>query len=183
MNRKQKRVNRTAWLLFAFSSLCGLLDIIHITVVLCIDVTPDPMKNEYYLPGQGLIGGLFGLISAIISLAAVRIGKMSYVLTPSLILVNMFTKDLFFRVFPFSVKGVHEWLKILTRLRFTECFDIKMKIIGRLIKELLLIECRWVSFYASEHVHYYFIIIVWEFGKTFPNIFLFVGKKRCEISR
>ena len=29
-------------------------------------------------------------------------------LTPSLILVNMFTKDLFFRVFPFSVKGVHE---------------------------------------------------------------------------
>ena len=74
MNQKQRRINRLAWLLFAFSCLCGLTDIIHIALVLYFDEKPNPMYLAYYLPGQGLIGGFFGLISAIKSLVVVRIG-------------------------------------------------------------------------------------------------------------
>ena len=49
------------------------MDIIHVTVVLCFDDTPNPLYPSDYLPGQGLIGGLFGLIGAINTLIAVRI--------------------------------------------------------------------------------------------------------------
>ena len=79
MNQKQRRINRLAWLLFAFSSLCGLTDIIHITLVLCFDEKPNPMYPAHYLPGQGLVGGFFGLISSIISLVVVRTGIYFFV--------------------------------------------------------------------------------------------------------
>ena len=72
MNYKQRKINLLAWLLFIFSSLCGLTDLIHIIVVVSFD--EKPMYPAFYLPGQGLVGGFFGLISAILSLAAVRIG-------------------------------------------------------------------------------------------------------------
>ena len=52
--------------------------------------------------------------------------KQVYFLTPSVILVSIFTKNMLFPVFKFSVEVAHKQLKILTRLRFAEYLDTKM---------------------------------------------------------